>query len=129
MWIIDSTLTPTSVIQKTLLNLLGRVGQGLTTSLLHPGPSLPQRHGSLQSRHHTHVHSLRTLQPAYLVHKGKEIEGNISVNCRVETTTTLPIVLSSHPQKPNKKSLGIFKSLNPVHGGRSQETEGLSQAP
>lgn len=129
MRITDSTLTPTSVIQKTLLNLLGRVGQGPTTSLLHLGPSLPQRHGSLQNHPHTHVHSFRTLQPAYLVRKGKEIEGNISINCRVEATMTLSTVLSSHPQQPNEKSLSIFKRLNPVHGGRSQETEGLSQAP
>lgn len=116
------------MIQKTLLNLLGRVSQGPTASLLHPGPSLPQRHGFLQSCQHTHAYSFRTLQPACLVYKEKEIGGNISINCRVETTMTLSIVLSSHPQNPKETSLGLFKRLTPVHGGRSLETEGLSQA-
>lgn len=117
------------MIQKTLLNLLGRVGQGPTTSLLHPGPSLPQRHRFLQSRHHTYARSFRTLQSTYLVCKEKEIEGHIPISRRVETTTTLSIVPSSHLQNPKEKSLGIFKRLTPLHGGGSLETEGLSQAP
>lgn len=128
MGIIGSTLTqihhgtwePTSVIQKTGLNLLGRVSQESTIPLLHPGPCLTQWHSFLQSHHHTH--SFRILSSTFITWKGNQ--GKYSTQLWGRNAHD-PIYYAFFPIESQRKPLSFFKRFTPIHGKEVWKREHL----